>query len=66
MYNGKRTEKWHIPKQLRMDQELGKKIRDLAEENCRSLEHEVLYIIKLGLIEAEKIDALIAKHRGAA
>ncbi len=60
MYNGKRSEKWHMPKQLRMDPELGKKIRERAEEQCRDLQHECLYLIKLGLRRAEEIDALVS------
>jgi hypothetical protein len=62
MYNGKRIDKWHMPKQLRMDEELAKKIRKCAEEHERDLQREVPYLIKLGLREAERIDALIAQH----
>ena len=64
--NEKRTERLHIPKQITMTETMAKAIRKRAEENCRYIENEVLYLIKLGLAEAEKIDALIAKHRGAA
>jgi len=67
MYNGKRSDKIRckrlgpdLPHHLRFDEEMGNAIREHAEANCRTLQLEVLYLIKLGLQRAREIDALLA------
>jgi len=45
----KRTDRIELPRQLRTNADLGRKIRVRAEINRRSIQQEILYLIEQGL-----------------
>jgi hypothetical protein len=53
MPNAKRTDRLELPRQLRVDSEMGRKIRMRADLNRRSIQNEILYLMDLA-IKAEE------------
>jgi hypothetical protein len=54
MWNQKRTDRVELPRQLRLDPEMGKRIRTRAELNRRTIQQELLHLLESGL-KAEKV-----------
>ena len=52
-FQGKRTASLELPRAVRVDPELQKKIRELAEAGDRPVSHQIARLIRLG-IEAEE------------
>lgn len=48
-YTGKRTDRLDMPRQLRVDETLGRHVRTNAELSHRSIQHYLLYLITLGI-----------------
>jgi hypothetical protein len=49
MFEGKRTSRFRVPKQIRADEEMVKAIYRLADEDCRDPNREILYLLTLGI-----------------
>lgn len=62
MYHGKRTDRLDMPRQLRMDESMGRNIRARAELSHRSIQHYLLHLIALGL---KHEDECLRKAEGA-
>ena len=50
----KRSNRLEMPRQLRADEDLGRRIRSLAETNIRSIQEEILWLIRQGLKAEEE------------
>jgi hypothetical protein len=57
-YGGKRTERFWLPQQLRVNESLGVRIRSSASEDGRSLQHHMGKLLEWGLDHRE----LILRH----
>jgi hypothetical protein len=49
MWNGKRIDRIEMPRQLRLDQDLGRVIRTRAGLNRRTIQQEILHLLEFGL-----------------
>lgn len=49
MFNGKRSERLELPRQLRSDAEMARTVRELAMSNRRSIQQQLLHLIERGL-----------------
>ncbi len=54
MWNGKRTDRVEMPRQLRIDPDLGKRIRARSALNRRTIQQELLHLIEKSL-KAENV-----------
>ena len=54
MWNGKRTDRVQLPRQLRIDPEMGRRIRARAELNRRTIQQELLHLVERSL-KAEEV-----------
>ena len=52
-WNGNRTDRLEMPRQLRVDAEMGRKIRMRADVNRRTIQQEILHLIDVGLQSEE-------------
>jgi hypothetical protein len=49
MWNAKRTDRVALPRQLRLDPEMGALIRAQAESNRRTIQQELLHLLEISL-----------------
>ena len=54
MWNGKRTDRLDLPRQLRLDEEMGHAVRVLAAEHRRTIGQQMLHLLDAGL-KAESV-----------
>lgn len=48
-FYGKRTDRIRLPKQLRFPSDLAKHIRAMASVQTRSIEHQILHLVRQGI-----------------
>lgn len=56
MWNGKRDDRLELPKQLRLDPEMGKLIRERAKLNRRTVQLEILFLLERSLLSSESAE----------
>ena len=57
MWNEKHSDRLELPRQLRTDAQMGKRIRELAKSDRRTIQQQILYLLEKGLgrLESEAI-----------
>lgn len=53
MFNGKRLDRIELPKQLRVDADMGRCIRNRAALNRRTIQQEILHLLERALQSEE-------------